>query len=154
MWHLEKSRRKNHLALASIVWVESITFQTQLCQCASVLTYNISCSSRAGAVSGIASPDTFYGGFVLCTSGDQSETSRLILLHDLRFWIQVCRSERLVCISSLKIWAHSPAGLSWPPANLLIWWEIGLFGSNSDLMCPGVTYMGFVKSVSVIWFKL
>lgn len=37
------------------------------CQCASVLTYNISCSSRAGAVSGIASHDTFYGGFVLGT---------------------------------------------------------------------------------------
>lgn len=33
----------------------------------------------------IASLDTFYGGFVPFTNGDENETSRLILVHDLKF---------------------------------------------------------------------
>lgn len=47
---LAEVKEKKHLASASIMWAESIKFHTQLCQCASVLTYNISCYSRTGPV--------------------------------------------------------------------------------------------------------
>lgn len=47
---LSEVKEKKHLALASMMWAESIKFHTQLCQRALVLTYNISCYSRTGPV--------------------------------------------------------------------------------------------------------
>lgn len=45
-----KKKKKKHLALADIMWAESIKFHAQLCQCTSALAYSISCYSRTGPV--------------------------------------------------------------------------------------------------------
>lgn len=82
---LAEVKEKKHLALASVMWAEYKIPSTAVPVCFNPdLQHSLLFPSWA-RLSEVASHDSFYGGFVLCTNGDSYEGSRLILVHDLKF---------------------------------------------------------------------
>lgn len=82
---LAEVKEKKHLALANIMWAEYKIPPTAVPVCFNPDLQHFLLLQSWACLSEVASHDSFYGGFVLCTNGDSYESSRLILVHDLKF---------------------------------------------------------------------
>lgn len=67
---LAEVKEKTHLALASVMWAEYKIPHTAVPVCFSANLQHFLLFQNWACLREIASHDTFYGGFVLCTNGD------------------------------------------------------------------------------------